>query len=208
MPPCKSLKLSGKTCRTSKTQAQFIPEPEKARNVKKCRKNHCSFYGVCGSLRQFIQEASSHCRWKSSGFHLFFWWKMCSGSSSRNVKSKFKPTDNRLMFFIYILWSFEPSLEELQQWLTVPPALWDTLPCESVILILQLVDETDQGVLQVSHLTDERLQGQLQLLLLSLKKGKTDKGWGQSLHPWPKDSSFCCSPRFLLSSCPSATSSC
>lgn len=59
---------------------------------------------------------------------------------------------------------------------------WDTLPCESVILVLQLVDKTDQGVLQVSHLTDERLQGQLQLLLLSLKKGKTDMGGGQR-HP-------------------------
>lgn len=61
------------------------------------------------------------------------------------------------------------------------PQLCDTLPRESVILVLQLVDKTDQGVLQVGHLTDECFQGQLQLLLLSLKKGKKDKGRGQGL---------------------------
>lgn len=94
-----------------------------------------------------------------------------------------KPIDSRLMFFNYTLWPFEPSQEQLQQWLSVFPALWETLPCESVILILQLVDKTDQGVLQVGHLTDERLQGQLQLLLLSLKIGRKDKGWGQNAFP-------------------------
>lgn len=137
-------------------------------------------------------RTSTHCRCKSSshkmsglkgvsmtlntlqheanGFQLFFWWKMRSGSSSTNVKRKFKPTDKKLMFFNPLSKSFGSDQQ------------WDTLPCESVILVLQLVDKTDQGVLQVGHLTDEGLQGQLQLLLLSLKKGKTDMGGGQR-HP-------------------------
>lgn len=115
---------------------------------------------------------------EANGFQLVFLWKMCNGSSSTNVKRKFKCIDKKII-------SFEPSLKN-----SGSDQQWDTLPCKTVILILQLVDKTDQGVLQVGHLTDECLQGQLQLLLLSLKKGKTDKGGGQKhcestpMHLW------------------------
>lgn len=174
------------------TGAQFITEPEKDKKIQEMQKEWLLILQHKWVSKIFLSKefpvtadasnyTSSHKapRFKGVGmnttaqcrrneFQLFFWWQMFSGSSNTNMKSKGKSVDNRLVAFNYTFWAESGRASAVTSDSAL--CLWDALPCESIVLILQLVDKTDQWVLQVSHLADECLQGQLQLLLLSLKK--------------------------------------